>query len=107
MFPSNGRVLKFWRNRRVDVLRDVSETHPCALRSGNLTLNAYLWGDRTVISQLVYSLGGSGFAGANGSMMIEVVVSACLKENHRKKEFSKFNTAFLPHPCSFDNKRAR
>lgn len=28
-----------------------------------------------VISQLVYTLGGSGFAGANGSMMIEVVVS--------------------------------
>lgn len=29
----------------------------------------------TFISQLVYSAGGSGFAGANGSMMIEVVVS--------------------------------
>jgi SulP family sulfate permease len=29
----------------------------------------------TVVSQLVYTLGGSGFAGANGSMMIEVVVS--------------------------------
>ena len=28
----------------------------------------------TIISQLVYSFGGSGFAGANGSMMIEVVV---------------------------------
>jgi cellulose synthase/poly-beta-1,6-N-acetylglucosamine synthase-like glycosyltransferase len=28
-----------------------------------------------VVSQLVYTLGGSGFAGANGSMMIEVVVS--------------------------------
>ncbi|KAG8875939.1 hypothetical protein FRB97_004616 [Tulasnella sp. 331] len=27
----------------------------------------------TIISQLVYSLGGSSFAGANGSMMIEVV----------------------------------
>lgn len=27
----------------------------------------------TVLSQLVYSLGGSGFAGANGSVMIEVV----------------------------------
>lgn len=27
-----------------------------------------------VISQLVYSAGGSSFAGANGSMMIEVVV---------------------------------
>lgn len=27
-----------------------------------------------VIAQLVYTLGGSGFAGANGSMMIEVVV---------------------------------
>jgi hypothetical protein len=28
-----------------------------------------------IVSQLVYTLGGSGFAGANGSMMIEVVVS--------------------------------
>ena len=28
----------------------------------------------TVIAQLVFTLGGSGFAGANGSMMIEVVV---------------------------------
>ena len=28
----------------------------------------------TLASQLVYTLGGSGFAGANGSMMIEVVV---------------------------------
>jgi SulP family sulfate permease len=28
----------------------------------------------TIASQLVYTLGGSGFAGANGSMMIEVVV---------------------------------
>lgn len=27
----------------------------------------------TIVSQLVYSFGGSGFAGANGSMMIEVV----------------------------------
>lgn len=31
-----------------------------------------------IISQLVYSAGGSGFAGANGSMMIEVVVSGGL-----------------------------
>ena len=29
---------------------------------------------RTVIAQLVYSFGKSGFVGANGSMMIEVVV---------------------------------
>jgi hypothetical protein len=29
----------------------------------------------TIVSQLVYSAGASGFAGANGSMMIEVVVS--------------------------------
>lgn len=29
-----------------------------------------------IISQLIYSAGASGFAGANGSMMIEVVVSA-------------------------------
>ena len=28
----------------------------------------------TIASQLVYTFGGSGFAGANGSMMIEVVV---------------------------------
>jgi SulP family sulfate permease len=28
----------------------------------------------TIVSQLVYTLGGSGFAGANGSMMIEVIV---------------------------------
>lgn len=31
-----------------------------------------------VIAQLVYTFGGSGFAGANGSMMIEVVVSGLL-----------------------------
>lgn len=29
---------------------------------------------RTIIAQLVYTFGGSGFAGGNGSMMIEVVV---------------------------------
>ena len=29
----------------------------------------------TIIAQLVYTLGGSSFHGANGSMMIEVVVS--------------------------------
>jgi len=29
----------------------------------------------TVISQLTFTFGGSGFSGANGSMMIEVVVS--------------------------------
>ena len=29
----------------------------------------------TILAQLVYSLGGSDFHGANGSMMIEVVVS--------------------------------
>lgn len=27
-----------------------------------------------IVAQLVYTFGGSGFAGANGSMMIEVVV---------------------------------
>ena len=32
----------------------------------------------TFVSQLVYSAGASGFAGANGSMMIEVVVSQIL-----------------------------
>jgi SulP family sulfate permease len=39
---------------------------------------------RTLIAQLVYTLGGSGFAGANGSMMIEVVVCVLV--------------AFLPFP---------
>jgi SulP family sulfate permease len=29
-----------------------------------------------VVAQLVFTLGGSGFAGGNGSMMIEVVVSS-------------------------------
>ena len=29
----------------------------------------------TILAQLVYTLGGSAFRGANGSMMIEVVVS--------------------------------
>jgi len=32
----------------------------------------------TFVSQVVYSAGASGFAGANGSMMIEVVVSQTL-----------------------------
>ena len=32
----------------------------------------------TILAQLVYSLGGSAFHGANGSMMIEVVVSVVL-----------------------------
>ena len=32
----------------------------------------------TILAQLVYSLGGSEFHGANGSMMIEVVVSVFL-----------------------------
>jgi sulfate permease, SulP family len=32
----------------------------------------------TFVSQLIYSAGASGFAGANGSMMIEVVVSQTL-----------------------------
>ena len=31
---------------------------------------------RAIIAQLIYSAGASGFAGANGSMMIEVVVSS-------------------------------
>jgi hypothetical protein len=37
-------------------------------------LLSFMQFNRTVISQLTYSFGGSGFAGANGSMMIEVVV---------------------------------
>ena len=32
----------------------------------------------TILAQLVYTLGGSDFHGANGSMMIEVVVSLFL-----------------------------
>jgi sulfate permease, SulP family len=36
---------------------------------------------RTVLSQFVYCLGGSGFAGANGSVMIEVVVRIFLVLN--------------------------
>jgi hypothetical protein len=32
----------------------------------------------TILAQLVFSLGGSGFHGANGSMMIEIVVSVFL-----------------------------
>ena len=32
----------------------------------------------TILAQLVYTLGGSEFHGANGSMMIEVVVSVFL-----------------------------
>jgi sulfate permease, SulP family len=39
----------------------------------------------TIISQVIYSAGASGFAGANGSMMIEVVVSQTLihrRQNH-------------------------
>jgi sulfate permease, SulP family len=32
-----------------------------------------------VLSQLCYTFGGSGFAGANGSMMIEVVVSSSMR----------------------------
>ena len=46
-----------------------------------IILHSYLqlaFHHRTIISQLVYSFGGSGFAGANGSMMIEVVVRLIL-----------------------------
>jgi hypothetical protein len=54
----------------------------------------------TVVAQLVYTLGGSGFAGANGSMMIEVVVRvlfllrflACLML------FRTIYLALLPYP---------
>lgn len=53
-----------------------------------------------IVSQLVYTLGGSGFAGANGSMMIEVVVSLFL-EGATPHCFRRSNVikAFLSHPC--------
>lgn len=35
----------------------------------------------TIISQLSYTIRGSGFAGANGSMMIEVVVSVSVNSS--------------------------
>ncbi len=42
--------------------------------SGLGTMGVSMFFMSCIVSQLVYSLGGSGFACANGSMMIEVVV---------------------------------
>jgi len=52
----------------------------------------------TVIAQLVYTFGGSGFTGANGSMMIEVVVSRFCHLFSRSFYFFSIETAgFLRH----------
>lgn len=47
----------------------------------------------TVIAQLVYTFGGSNFAGANGSMMIEVVVRTAFSP-------SSFEILLLAHHIS-------
>jgi hypothetical protein len=70
--PCGGRVCGPWPRAggRVDVLRLVrSSFFPRSFTVVNE-------GVRAIISQLVYSAGGSGFKGGNGSMMIEVVVRA-------------------------------
>ena len=53
-----------------------------------------------IVSQLVYTFGGSGFAGANGSMMIEVVVSLFLElaEPVCILDLTLKQLAFLPYP---------
>ena len=60
-----------------------------------------------VVAQLVYTFGGSGFGGANGSMMIEVVVSICvpfpysvfsLEGSARRLTLRSHFLALLPHP---------
>ena len=71
--PSYGRVHGFRRNRCFYVLCYVG--HPTYFYPFKDLLTWRPRPGRTIISQLVYSFGGSGFAGANGSMMIEVVVS--------------------------------
>lgn len=50
----------------------------------------------TFVSQIVYSAGASGFAGANGSMMIEVVVSHP-HPSIIELPWHTVYTAFLPH----------
>ena len=50
----------------------------------------------TIVSQLVYSAGASGFAAANGSMMIEVVVSQTDPWAAESPELTFF-LAFLSH----------
>ena len=52
-------------------------------------------GFSAIVSQLVYSFGGSGFAGANGSMMIEVVVRP-ISLSYRTTPHTT-HLAFLPH----------
>ncbi|EJD50688.1 sulfate anion transporter [Auricularia subglabra TFB-10046 SS5] len=46
---------------------------PAAVFEGFGAIGVSMFFATTVISQLVYTFGGSGFAGANGSMIIEVV----------------------------------
>jgi hypothetical protein len=67
-----GRICGSGPNGRFDVLRIVRLIHSIVIADEGNLLITY---QRTIIAQLVYSIGGSGFAGANGSMMIEVVVS--------------------------------
>ena len=55
-----------------------------------------------VVAQLVYTFGGSGFAGANGSMMIEVVVRALFC--YGRREVTELHAscglpAIFPYPC--------
>lgn len=50
-----------------------------------------------IVSQLVYSLGGSGFACANGSMMIEVVVCFFLHLVYAPLTHHTPLTALFPH----------
>lgn len=54
----------------------------------------------TVLSQLVYSLGGSGFAGANGSVMIEVVVRIFYPLVGMANNEIPYRSAFLPYPSN-------
>ena len=62
----------------------------------------------TIISQLVYSFGGSGFAGANGSMMIEVVVcSQSCVVGKRIFLFSFTFSALLSYTCIQNHARTR
>jgi hypothetical protein len=64
-------IRRFGRCGGVYVLCNVRAT---TRRVFSEPLLSFMQFNRTVISQLTYSFGGSGFAGANGSMMIEVVV---------------------------------
>lgn len=53
-----------------------------------------------VLSQLVYTFGGSGFEGANGSMMIEVVVRITFSI-FNLKEYSLFAISRACSPFGF------